>query len=192
MYVVGWFVLILQIIHLLIFVLLIEFLSQFLPALGGKHHYKEAANAALLWAVGISNAGALGRAFKNCISTPKIEKFFQTFIYHHHHWSPFSTIFLAIFSRLLDLPTDLRFILNQFLRLRSSSCPPELKKDLVLDVDHFASGSTNLSVQRQKLWHAVKRWMFFGQPLTGKEQYIVNWWPGAHTKAFSERETNWS
>lgn len=35
----------------------------------------------------------------------------------------------------------------------------------------------------EKLWHAVKRWMFFGQPLTGKEQYIVNWWPGAHTKA---------
>lgn len=69
------FALILQIIHLLIFVLLIEFLSQFLPALGGKHHYKEAANAALLWTVGISNAGALGRAFKNCISTPKIENF---------------------------------------------------------------------------------------------------------------------
>jgi len=48
----------------------------------------------------------------------------------------------------------------EFQMLRSSSCPPELKKDLVLDVDHFASG---------------------------KEQYIVNWWPGAHTKASAAR-----
>lgn len=44
--------------------------------------------------------------------------------------------------------------------LRGSGCPPELRGDLVLDVDHFA---------------------------TGREQYIVNWWPGAHLKAFQAR-----
>jgi len=44
----------------------------------------------------------------------------------------------------------------------------------------------------EKLWHAVKRWMFFGQPLTGKEQYIVNWWPGAHTKANRIRVRSWT
>lgn len=48
----------------------------------------------------------------------------------------------------------------EFQMLRGSSCPPELKKDLVLDVDHFASG---------------------------REQYMVNWWPGVHTKASEAR-----
>jgi len=48
----------------------------------------------------------------------------------------------------------------EFQMLKDSSCPTELKKDMVLDVDHFASG---------------------------KEQYVVNWWPGAHSKASAAR-----
>ena len=34
---------------------------------------------------------------------------------------------------------------------------------------------------QRKLWDAVID--VFDKPLIGKEQYIVNWWPGAHTKA---------
>ncbi|CAJ1451864.1 unnamed protein product [Effrenium voratum] len=43
---------------------------------------------------------------------------------------------------------------------KGSSCPSELRNDMVLDVDSFT---------------------------TGEERYIVNWWPGAHTKAAEAR-----
>ena len=47
------------------------------------------------------------------------------------------------------------------MQMLRSSCPAELKGDLVLDVDQFA---------------------------TGREQYIVNWWPcGTSSKAFQAR-----
>eukprot|EP00439_Symbiodinium_sp_Y106_P068857 s1358_g11.t1 len=46
------------------------------------------------------------------------------------------------------------------LQMLRSNCPPELKNDLVLDEDHFT---------------------------TGREQYIVNWWPAANTKAADAR-----
>ncbi|OLQ07002.1 putative ribosome biogenesis protein RLP24 [Symbiodinium microadriaticum] len=46
------------------------------------------------------------------------------------------------------------------LQMLRSNCPPELKNDLVLDEDHFT---------------------------TGREQYIVNWWPAANTKAAHAR-----